>query len=485
MIDQTRDNPIFLEPRRGLKIPECKFYHSMDLPNVGTVFPPDGKLPVARFGPDSDPKKGHENRTGWWSLGTKYCKDCLRAVGCAVFESPRCTLYLGRAASSISHSRRVEINTICSIMLKLLTFWCLLLPAAVFAESVGIDSSYNFKEAVQHGVIDFVVNPWAHPDISADIVEIGKLAPGLVNRLGFEYGGMSSKRLNFSGDAASQIHGLLPRARIGGGFPENLKADYRAALPCDSETDLRTFTHDAITGKAYGGNKDYYWVDISLVPAQEYYICIGKAQIRRQFDHLHFEESDEILANCASRAVCVLGYKRVRDELARYAKDRGIGLSFSGEPVLAGEMALDSVYIPARFYVDDFDQQYRNKVSTDVGVGHTYVLSPLIVQDLVREVPKGTNILFYVDNFDSRQDDLRRMVELDGPNRRELIKRSAMVAAKFGATFVPSYNHCDGCIPLNLIGDPCEADSKSNLSVYNARACGDLNTIKASLSTPR
>ena len=160
-------------------------------------------------------------------------------------------------------------------------------------------------------------------------------------------------------------------------------------------------------------------------------------------------------------------------------------MSFSGEPVLAAEMPLDSVYIPARFYIDDFDQQYRNKVSTDVGVRHTYVLSPLIVQDLVREVPKGTIVLFYVDNFDSRQDDLRRMMELDGPNRRELIKRSAGVAAKFGATFVPSYNHCDGCIPLNLIGDACEADSKSNLSVYNARACGDLDTIKASLSNPR
>ncbi len=370
-------------------------------------------------------------------------------------------------------------------MLKPLTLWCLLLPTAAFAESVGINSTYNFKEAVQHGVIDFVVNPWVHPDISADIVEIGRLAPGLVNRLGFEYGGTSPKRLDFSGNAASQMHGLIPRARIGGGFPENLKADYRAVLPCDSETDLRTFTRDEITGKAFDSNKGYYWVDIKLVPAQEYYICIGKAQIRRQFDHLHFEESDEILANCASRAACVLGYKRVRDELNRYAKDRGIGLSFSGEPALAREMVLDSVYVPSRFYIEDFDQQYRNKLSTDAGVRHTYVLSPLIVQDLVRKVPKGTSILFYIDNFDFRQDDLRRMMELDGPNRRELIKRSAKVAAKFGATFVPSYNHCDGCIPLSLIGDPCEANSESNLSVYNARACGDLATIKASLSTPR
>jgi hypothetical protein len=429
MIAETRNKPIFVEPRRRLKLAELDFYHIMGLPNV----------------------------MGLPSVGT--------------VSAPR---------------RQVESRTTAgSVMLMPLMLLCLLLPTAVLADTVSINPNYNFKEAVQHGVIDFVVNPWANPDISADITEIGRLAPGLVNRLGFEYGGMSSKHLNFSGDAASQIHGLLPRARIGGGFPENLKADYRAVLPCDSETDLRTLTRHAITGKAFGRSNSYYWVDINLVPAQDYYICIGKAQIRRHFDHLHFEESDEILANCESRAACVLGYKRVRDELERYAKDRGIGLSFSGEPVLAGEMPLNSVYIPARFYIDDFDQQYRNKVSTDVGVRHTYVLSPLIVQDLVREVPKGTNVLFYVDNFDSRQDDLRRMMELDGANRRELIKRSARVAAKFGATFVPSYNHCDGCIPLNLIGDPCEADSKSNASVYNARACGDLNTIKTSLSTPR
>ena len=377
------------------------------------------------------------------------------------------------------------MNTVGSMILKSVALWCLFLPAAAFTEHVNASSTYNFKEAVQHGVIDFVVNPWVHPDISADIIEVGRLASGLVNRLGFEYGGMSSKQLNFSGDAASEIHRLLPRARIGGGFPQNLKTDYRAVLPCDSETDLRTFTRSAITGKAFDSRDDYYWVDINLAPAQEYYICIGKAQIRRQFDHLHFEESDEILANCASRAACVLAYRRVRDELQRYAQDLGIGLSWSGEPALAREMALDSVYVPARFYIEDFDRQYRNKVSTAVGMRHTYVLSTLIVQDVMQRVPKGTSIFFYVDNFDSRQDDLRRMMELDGPNRRELIKRSAEVAAKFGATFVPSYNHCDGCIPVSLIGDPCEANPQSKLTVYNARECGDLDTIKTSLSTPR
>jgi hypothetical protein len=362
------------------------------------------------------------------------------------------------------------------------SFLCLLLLLfSAPGYSANSTSPYSFGDSVSRGVIDFVVNPWAHPDIKADLDEIGRLNPGLVNRLGFEYGGTSLNRLNFSGDAAAAIHRILPRARIGGGFPENLKTDYRAVLPCDSETDLHTFKRDGLTGKAFDGSAGYYWVDLELVPAQNYYICIGKAEIRRNFDHFHFEEADNLLAKCASRTACVAGYRRVRDELERYAKEREISLSFSGEPELAREMPLDSVYIPARFYVDDFDQEYRNRVKTEFGDRYTYVLSPSIVQDLVRKVPKNTRVFFYVDNFDSRQDDLRRMMELDGPNRRELIRRSGEVAAKYGATFVPSYNHCDGCIPLNLVGDACEAKPSSKLSVYNARECGDLGAIRECL----
>jgi hypothetical protein len=342
---------------------------------------------------------------------------------------------------------------------------------------------YSFKEAVDHGVIDFVTNPWAQPDVGIDLDAIGQLDPGLVNRLGFEYGGVSEARLNFSGNVASEIHKILPRARIGGGFPENLIADYKASLPCESETDVRTFSRDGLVGKAFDRDGKYFWIDPSLKPAQDYYICIGKAQIRRHFNHLHFEEADNILANCAVRSACVTGYKRIQAELQEYAKKVGILLSFSGEPKLSQELTLDSVYIPARFYIDDFDQQYRNKVKTAVGNGYTYVLSPQIVQDVLGEVPKATRVLFYVDNFDARQDDLRRMMELDGVNRRELIIRSAEVAARYGAIFIPSYNHCNGCVPSDVVGDSCEVGPK--LSVYNARVCGDLQVIKASLGAER
>jgi hypothetical protein len=362
----------------------------------------------------------------------------------------------------------------------------LLLPvAAAASDSIGAFPSYSFEESVQHGVIDFVVNPWAHPDIRADLDDIVRLDPGLVNRLGFEYGGMSPKGLGFSGAAAQEIHRRLPRARIGGGFPQNLQANYLAVLPCDSETDLRTFRRDGMTGGPYDRSNLFYWVKLDAKPAQDYYICIGKAQIRRHFNHLHFEESDHVLANCTSRLACVLAYKRIAEELIRYANDRGICLSFSGEPELAREMALDSVYVPARFYIDDFDREYRNKIVTGEGDRYSYVLSPLIVRDVIRKVPGHTRVFFYVDNFDFRQDDLRRMMELDGPNRRGLIKRSADAAANGGATFIPSYNHCDGCVPLNLIGDSCERSPNTGLSFYNAHRCGDLGAIRASLEIQR
>ena len=280
------------------------------------------------------------------------------------------------------------------------------------------------------------------------------------------------------------IHKVLPRTRIGGGFPENLKADYKAALPCDSESDVRTFTPAGLTGKPFDKTGTYVWMDLGLKGAQDYYICIGKSEIRRGFSHFHFEEADNILLNCPSRPACITGYKRVRDKLEAYAKEQGIALSFSGEPVLAGEMSLNSVYIPSRFYIEDFDREYRNKVETGVGKGYTYVLSSQIVQDLLKKVPKSTHVFFYVDNFDAKQDDLRRMMELDGPNRREMIRRSSEVATKLGATFIPSYNHCDGCIPASFVGDACEISASNKVTIYNARVCGDLDTIQASFAVP-
>jgi hypothetical protein len=255
---------------------------------------------------------------------------------------------------------------------------------------------------------------------------------------------------------AKKITQILPRARIGGGFPENLKTAYSENLPCDSETDLRSFSRGDLTNRPAGTGGKYYWIDPSLPAAQEYYICIGKAQIRRGFTHLHFEEADNILKLSAAPQAAVAGYAHVREALLQYGNTMGVTVSFSGEPEMAREIPLDAVYIPARFFEESFDREYQNLVRTQDGNGYTYALSAAIINHYVALVPRRTKVMFYIDNFDYKQDDLRRMMELDGLNRRHLITQSAQAARAGGAVFVPSLNHCDGCVPSNVIGDTCE-----------------------------
>ena len=217
---------------------------------------------------------------------------------------------------------------------------------------------YDFDEAVRRGVVDFIVNPWANVQYDDIIANLPKINPGLVNRLGFQYGGVTLKKLDYTGDAAKRVHQVLPSARIGGGFPENLKTACSEKLPCDDEADLRTFSRPEVTSRPAGTGGKYYWIDPSLAAAQDYYICVGKTQVRRGFTHFHFEKSDNILKQSASRLGSIAGYARVRDELIKYGKSRGVQLSFSGEPDLAREVPLDSLHIPARLYEETFAQEY-------------------------------------------------------------------------------------------------------------------------------
>lgn len=352
---------------------------------------------------------------------------------------------------------------------------------AVAEDSTPHPAIYSFDEAARRGVVDFVVNPWAKISYDAILANLKELQPGLVNRLGFQYGGITLKKLNYTGDMARRIHDVLPQARIGGGFPENLKADYSETLPCDNDTDMETFSRPALTSSPAGTGGKYYWIDPSLEAAQRYYICVGKAQIRRGFAHLHFEESDNVLKQSKSRAGSLAGYAHVRDVLLDYGKSQGVAVSFSGEPDLAASLPLESIYVPSRFYENTFDTQYRNRITTDVGKRYSYVLSSAIVEHYVGLVPSRTKVMFYIDNFDYRQDDLRRMMELDAPNRRILITRSASAAHQHGAIFIPSLNHCDGCIPPEFVGDPNELLPGGKISYYDAAACSDFQTIHDAL----
>jgi hypothetical protein len=86
-------------------------------------------------------------------------------------------------------------------------------------------------------------------------------------------------------------------------------------------------------------------------------------------------------------------------------------------------------------------------------------------------------VFFYVDNWDPRQDDLRRFMELDGDNRRYLLLTSAKTARRGGAYFILNMLHCVECIPASVVGDKCEIrpDGKTE---YDAIVCGDLPAIK-------
>ena len=347
--------------------------------------------------------------------------------------------------------------------------------------AVAADQTYSFAEAVRHGVVDLTASPYAAVDPKNIIERLGELNPGLVNRIGFQYSGVTMKNLDHVASYAALIKQAYPRVRLGGGFPENLKTEYDEKLPCDGEKDARTFKAKDIGSKETSTGK-YVWVDIARPAAQEYYICVGKLLITRGLSHLHFEESDNIVKQSSSAEEAIEGFKRVRNQLLGFAKSHDVELSFSGEPKLSQEMPLESVYLPSRFYIDKFDTQYHNRVENHgVGVGYTYVLSPKIVEDSIKMVPPRTKVFFYIDNFDYKQDDLRRFMELDAQNRRDLIVRSAEEAKKRGAIFVPSLNHCDGCVPAELVGDKCEVVEERKMSTYNAVLCGDMDAVRRAL----
>ena len=76
-------------------------------------------------------------------------------------------------------------------------------------------------------------------------------------------------------------------------------------------------------------------------------------------------------------------------------------------------------------------------------------------------------------------------MELDGANRRYLLETSAATAHRLGAYFIPNLLHCIGCVPTEVVGDPCEIPPGRSKSEYDAVACGDLPTIRTMLEIQR
>lgn len=228
------------------------------------------------------------------------------------------------------------------------------------------------------------------------------------------------------------------------------------------------------------------WMDLSRPEAVAYYVCIGKILIRQGFSHFHFEQGILTVRQSTSVESAVAGLRDVEDRLSAYAKAYDMDLSFSGDPDLARQLRLDAVYMPARFYINSFAREDRNRIELPtVPGGYSYALSARIVQDTVKDLPRTVQAFFYVDNFDASQDDLRRMMELGSLARRVMILRSAKAAAKGGAVFIPSLNHCEGCVPQAVVPDRCEIIEASPLTEYDAAACGDMATVREALDVQR
>lgn len=63
-------------------------------------------------------------------------------------------------------------------------------------------------------------------------------------------------------------------------------------------------------------------------------------------------------------------------------------------------------------------------------------------------------------------------------------ERNLLSAIKIVPTKHQSYDsltHCDGCVPPDLIGDPCELLPDRKTTYYDAATCRDIDLIREAL----
>jgi hypothetical protein len=385
-----------------------------------------------------------------------------------------------RKALGLKMSRQFSVGR-RSILAVAGTF-CMLTTTVATAEQQSSVAPYDLDEAINRGVVDLYFNPWTKRSITPLVEHLGDLNVGLINRLGFQYGGQSMQRLKSIGDAVSAIRKISARSLIGGGFNEAIYKNYKQSLTCGGSLGTQTFTAAELASHTELGSNAVL-VDMGQRRVQDYCICIGQIQIDEGISYLHFEAPSLVLRASSSRSDAVEGYKRVQQTLRAYGKAKGMTIYFSGDSELAKVVKLDGAYFPSRFYHTTIPKflRYQNRVpQPGIGVGYTYALSNTIIEDTVADTPKGTRIFFYVDNWDENQDDLRRFMELDAQNRRKLMELSARAAAKGSVYFIPPLALCEGCVKPAHVGDSCEILPGGD-SEYDAFACGDFPAIQRAL----
>jgi len=188
---------------------------------------------------------------------------------------------------------------------------------------------------------------------------------------------------------------------------------------------------------------DTAWLDLANPAARDYYGCVGTELIDRGFTLIGFPEHDNVIAHASSKPEAIRNFVFSLEPLRHYGDSKGETIYFSGDPATDDTAKqINFLHVPSRFFHTSFAQRYQNKiVRKGIGVGYSYSLSPLRVQEVLATAPHNAKVFFYGDNWDATQDDLRRFMELDGDNGRYLTTTGAQTAQKYGTYFIPNLLH--------------------------------------------
>jgi hypothetical protein len=365
------------------------------------------------------------------------------------------------------------------IPVKLLTAVVILAATTALAEQ----PLYTFDEAFQRGIVSMKSDGSAE-EATAAISHLREIDPGMVSGFAFFFGGPTQQELDSVAPKVASIREQVPKAILAGGFPESVSNGYNQNLRCGASPVEHHFDVDKLTSHHQQLKSDV-WIDPAKSGFVEYYDCIAKTYIDDGITAFLFEAPSLMIPASGNPAAAGKAFETVADNVHAYATGRGQKVYFFGEAALTKYVHIDAVYLPARYYHTTIEQKYQNRIARPgIGVGYSYALSPLMVKDTLASVPPGTKAIFVaVDHWDSKQDDLRRFMELDADNRRYLIQQSAKNARRYGALFMPALDACGGCNAPDIVVDPCEKLTRGSsvITEYSAVRCEDLSAIRDAL----
>lgn len=374
---------------------------------------------------------------------------------------------------------------------RLLT--CARLAAVLATAILGFSHAYaqagpeSLDRAINQGVVNWRIDPQWPATKDAQLGLLQKLHPGLIYKVGLRtgWGQVGEGTFKSAADIASVIKAKVPGIMLGIGIGESVRPDLDVTLTCGDGAPRR-FTAPQVArpgGPLLGGTA---WIDVSTDAGRDFYACQARKYVDAGYSLINPDGGGLVIKNAASPQKAVENFNWIFARLKAYGKSIGRPVYISGDvDMLRDGVNIDAAYLPSRFFHVTVPQykRYQNKIlRPGIGVGYAYALSPQIVRDFRSMSPAGVHLFFYVDNWDPAQDDLRRMMELDPINRRFLIVESAKTAHANGAYFIPSLNHCDGCVAPSAVGDSCElTPGRNDRTEYDAARCGDEAAIEEAL----